>query len=1457
MRRLDAGSSIQQTKHQNKITSRINFTNDKASLMNREKKLQHLQQTICKIVLSIILLGNFHTLKAHIYPVTMEQRIDSAKQIAIAKVVGINSYWEQDSSNIYTAYRMEVICYAKNAGSASFFDLLLPGGAVGEDIQVCFPYIKLEMGYEYMVALEDIDLYTLNRQHARSSGPKFQPYSYLQGILPMHNGYYQDYYDTTAMTEVVMMETIFELTEEVPKTPEGSDWGPRTEFNPSDGDMDNDGVLDMYDLDANDPYSDSDGDFIADIIESFGDSIHAISNPLNPCDPTPHSDGPCIPIDLDQDGKFANFPTSHIDFDPDDMDNCIPFVDTICAGIDLDGDGYFGNFPVGTASHDPDDANACIPFTPATCEGIDLDGDGHFSNYPPEDPFYDPNDGDACIPKSLIVFGCPGQDIDGDGYFTNADPTSNLFDTNDYNPCVPMDNAVIAAYEDTYIDKNNASKNYGKEATLLLNDDYDSLTQKTLIRFDLVPYIGMPIVFANLKLFIENPANLPYELKFYKALQAWNAGTGTTNEEEACWNKANAEIQWLSGPGGHHTTTGYGHHYGTEHGWIDINIQQDMIQYWLDNPDNNFGIFIQNVLPDPNLLLEIRSSESSFPPTLEIIFDANLCQMDSTVNHPCDSLHSTNCIDLDGDGYYADLPTTDPYHDPNDNNACNPVSLIVNGCLPVDEDGDGYYANADPYSNLFDPNDQNACLPKEVIGIVSYEDTYIDQVAPGQNFALDSLLLVQQDTNNAQNKKAIIRFDLSAYTGQPIDYAHLKIFIDNPQNQPYDFELQKGLQDWTGGNSGSGTTSWDLAANEIPWQEGSGGFYDPNALGGYMGSEAGWINIPLTPDLIQEWIDNPSTNFGLYIKNKSNLPNSIVGIHSSESRYPPLLKLYLDTLNCQNNSARIAKPDLVIKDGSGTTTNTFYAGTIEAAHEMVLQGAGFGTSTGQILFPNADIGGVGLVAIEVSTDLIHWTDTEIRLKIPKNAGSGTMQIKHANGSTIGTPDIEVLWAVNPIYHTNQALPEKVRQRVHFVDVNDAGGYTVQVNTTTGFSENAAAVAALNRAISKWQCSSDVNWVIDETGTATENEKDGLCIAHFSKDLPNGVLAVATSRYKAKVNSSCPNYNAMWRLSEFDIAFADPSILPSGFEWNYTTSDPSAFQYDFESIALHELGHAHGLAHVIDESSVMHYAIANGETKRQLSEHELEGAAHKMSYSTTESCISSITEMSPFTGCDHTATPSLNKTRIKVFIEGFYDETSGTMSTELSDKNLLPLTQPFNTAPFNYAGTESVASIPGNVVDWMLLELRDSEDMDRILLQQPAFLRNDGALIALDGTEEIQFEEINAGSYYIALYHTNHLSVISSIPHPIQETSSTYDFTNIATAAMGTAQLKEKNSKYFMNSGDFDGNGVINNEDYNLWKVTGAAINTYSPADADGNGIINSLDYNFWKVNRSKIGVLTK
>ena len=62
-----------------------------------------------------------------------------------------------------------------------------------------------------------------------------------------------------------------------------------------------------------------------------------------------------------------------------------------------------------------------------------------------------------------------------------------------------------------------------------------------------------------------------------------------------------------------------------------------------------------------------------------------------------------------------------------------------------------------------------------------------------------------------------------------------------------------------------------------------------------------------------------------------------------------------------------------------------------------------------------------------------------------------------------------------------------------------------------------------------------------------------------------------------------------------------------------------------------------------------------------------------------------------------------------------------MSTTLRDNFLLPLSQPFNVPPWNYNGMESVASIPPDVVDWVLLELRTLPDANSKIAARACFI----------------------------------------------------------------------------------------------------------------------------------------
>ena len=200
---------------------------------------------------------------------------------------------------------------------------------------------------------------------------------------------------------------------------------------------------------------------------------------------------------------------------------------------------------------------------------------------------------------------------------------------------------------------------------------------------------------------------------------------------------------------------------------------------------------------------------------------------------------------------------------------------------------------------------------------------------------------------------------------------------------------------------------------------------------------------------------------------------------------------------------------------------------------------------------------------------------------------------------------------------------------------------------------------------------------------------------------------------------------------------------------------------------------------------------------------------------------------------------------RVLFEGFYENANGKMHTKLKDKNLLPLAQPFNSVPWNYNGTETVTSIPSGVVDWILIATRNNNGS--VIDQAAGFINQDGDLMGLDGLLGIPIN--NAIGNKISVHHRSHLAVLSAAPFD----GNRYDFTTAVSQAVGVEQLKLNDGKYMLYGGDYDSSGIINNTDFNDWKIQSAKLNEYLPIDGDGNGIINASDYNLWINNRSKIG----
>ena len=546
-----------------------------------------------------------------------------------------------------------------------------------------------------------------------------------------------------------------------------------------------------------------------------------------------------------------------------------------------------------------------------------------------------------------------------------------------------------------------------------------------------------------------------------------------------------------------------------------------------------------------------------------------------------------------------------------------------------------------------------------------------------------------------------------------------------------------------------------------------------------------------------------------------------------------------------------------LSNGLGQTTSTFRAGTIEEAEEMIIKGADFGNQVGTLEFTNGNTGGLDMGLITYETDIVYWTDEEIRVKVPAFAGTGIVNVRNSNGALVGTANVTIEWALTPIYSDYRSFESDTRQIAKLLNVNKEGGYTLFFNSSTGFSTDTDATQAFERALNTWQCVSSVNWELDRTSTTAGIIKDDLCVIQYSTDLPYGVLGLATTRYKALGSSRCNLMNTLWSVREFDVEFTPESHLPAGFSWNFSPSNPSVFQFDFESIVLHELGHALGLGHVIDEEDVMHFAISNGQIRRNPNAHVTEAANRKVAFSMDDHCINSGIPMSPYlVDCSAVGTPAVPITaRIKILLEGFYNKATAEMNNYLTIAGLLPSLQPFNRAPYHYSGTEELRTTSTDIVDWVLVQLRSVQDFNEVLYQKAALLRKDGLIVNEDGQEVVNFNLSEQGEYLIAIHHKSHLSILSKESQLFSNSPGVYDFTLSEDTAMGEAQLKYIDGKFLLNAGDFDGNGIINNQDFNLWKLSSAAINRYLSADADGNGIVNNQDYNFWKANRSKVSVL--
>ena len=310
----------------------------------------------------------------------------------------------------------------------------------------------------------------------------------------------------------------------------------------------------------------------------------------------------------------------------------------------------------------------------------------------------------------------------------------------------------------------------------------------------------------------------------------------------------------------------------------------------------------------------------------------------------------------------------------------------------------------------------------------------------------------------------------------------------------------------------------------------------------------------------------------------------------------------------KNNKKIKALSPPVISSFSATTVT---AGT---STEITINGSnfGFGRGSGKVGFKDANFGDGRYYYVPTDWGYTSWSNSQIKVIVPTRAGTGDIQVTNNLGETgTSSTDLIVDWAhLNIVTYSPSNSVDTPYFEIQHIDDNSSGGYTWRM--TSSFASGADASASFLRSLNEWKCETEMNW---EIGTNTNNHglgNDGTNTVRWTS-YTDSRLGVCYSRYSGCQTNGQTDAN--WFVNEFDIEF------DSTRNWYFGTLAPASNQFDFESVATHELGHGHQLGHVRASEKVMHYSIGNGQRKPELSTTDIAAGDYVRTKSVTNAICS--------------------------------------------------------------------------------------------------------------------------------------------------------------------------------------------------------------------------------------------
>ena len=315
--------------------------------------------------------------------------------------------------------------------------------------------------------------------------------------------------------------------------------------------------------------------------------------------------------------------------------------------------------------------------------------------------------------------------------------------------------------------------------------------------------------------------------------------------------------------------------------------------------------------------------------------------------------------------------------------------------------------------------------------------------------------------------------------------------------------------------------------------------------------------------------------------------------------YPTIYyDLYPEITSITNESYSVTKPFNTIRSGDGITPlappsiTSFSLDTLTSGTgtELTINGSNFGFArgSGKVGFKDANFGDGRFYYSPTGWSYVSWSNSQIKVRVPSRAGTGVVEVVNTAGETGESKDELVIdWG-----HLNIVYPLSVSDTPFYelshINDNSQGGYTWQMHSN--FSSKQDAVSSFLRSLEEWRCETGMNWEVGQNTTIDSANRDNVNVVTFTS-FGDSRLGVCYSRYSGCFINN--RQSMQWFVNELDIEF------DSTYAWYYGTDKPGFAQYDFQSVTTHELGHGHQLAHVRDNSKVMHYSLTNGQRNANL------------------------------------------------------------------------------------------------------------------------------------------------------------------------------------------------------------------------------------------------------------------